>query len=400
MTNLTFSSSKRVSVLVLVLALVFAICLIADDYRNGPMMGVFQGGNITFPQIVVATAPSSFQVNLNPGSGVNFWGGSCSGTNGLGASNKSATLTGPTTIILPILITDPAIAAGGGVFNCGGNFGTLPNTDYNPFQFKVAVQTFGFPAAGVSNDFVGDPVSTGTGELYQAFPPDLDLGGPLPLVFQRYYGSLIKVNGVTTRLGNNWMHNFEWALNVSGSTAIVTFYGGKAISFTKTGTNWLLSAPARAGYQFASPSAGTYQLLDPRTNLVYTFGGTGATLGLTQIQDRNGNTLTVTQPSNGTASVSDGLGRTLTFTFDSSGRIITLADMAGRTVSFGYTGSDLTRFTDANGKSENYAVTIASVLTGLLTSRTLPLGNKPFSQTSTNSAGSPLNWIAATTPPR
>ena len=381
MSQTNLSSNKRVVILVIAVALLFAIGLLGDDYRLAWTTFPAEGGNVQLLTVIPLIAPGNVIAMVNPGPASNFFELNCSGSNGLGAFSRSFTLQGQTNITMPFQVIDATAVAGGGTLSCGGNFGTLPNTDYQTFQFKVPVQTFGFPQDGVFNDFIGDPVSSGTGELYQAFEPDLSLGGPLPLFFQRYYGSLTKANGVTTRLGNNWVHNFEWVLNVSGSSAIVNFFSGKAIGFTKVGNNWVLSAPSRVGYQFATTGTNTYQLLDPRTNLIYTFSGTGSTLGLTQIQDRNGNTLTIVPPSNGTATVTDGLGRTLTFTYDSSGRVISVADQSGRTVSFGYTGSDLTRFTDANGKSETYAYTTASVLTGLMMSRTLPLGNKTQSQT-------------------
>jgi RHS repeat-associated protein len=55
-------------------------------------------------------------------------------------------------------------------------------------------------------------------------------------------------------------------------------------------------------------------------------------------------------------------------------------DQTGRSVSFAYTGNDLTQLTDANGKVETYTYTTAGSMVGLLTARALPLGNKPFTQ--------------------
>jgi len=79
--------------------------------------------------------------------------------------------------------------------------------------------------------------------------------------------------------------------------------------------------------------------------------------------------------------VSDALGRSLTFTYDSSSKLIRVADQTGRSVSFAYTGNDLTQFTDANGKIETYSYTTSGSEVGLMASATLPLGNKPQSQT-------------------
>ena len=248
-----------------------------------------------------------------------------------------------------------------------------------PFKFVISY----LPTNDATNgDFAGDPISTATGELYNAISPDLSLGGPLSLLFQRYYASQLLANGLSTRLGNNWMHNFEWLLTLNGSQALVTRVGDRTITFNESGTSWTVANAEQYDYQLVSGSSGTYQFLDPRTNLIYTFSGTGTTLGNTSIQDRNGNTLTVALPSNGSSQVSDGLGRSLTFSYDpNSNLLIKVADQTGRTVSFGYTSGNLTQFTDANGKIETYAYTSAGGEVGLMTSATLPQGNKPQTQT-------------------
>ncbi|MDH5543916.1 MAG: DUF6531 domain-containing protein, partial [Nitrospinota bacterium] len=70
-----------------------------------------------------------------------------------------------------------------------------------------------FPDAGTD----GDPVNTHTGELFFTEPPDINLGGPLPLRFQRYYASKLRVAGIGGSLGNNWRHNFEWSIHWTGN---------------------------------------------------------------------------------------------------------------------------------------------------------------------------------------
>jgi len=254
-----------------------------------------------------------------------------------------------------------------------------PVVTVGPFPFVTAyLPTYNNSLA----HFFGEPISSATGELYAPpVPPDLALGGPLPLNFERYYASQTLASGIVTRIGNNWMHNFEWLLSLNGSQATVTQYGAKTITFNQSAGNWMLAYPDQFGYQFVSPSANTYQFLDPRTNLIYTFSGTGSTVGNTSIQDRNGNTLTIALPSNGSSQVTDGLGRSLTLTYDSNNRLMKVADQTGRFVSYGYTGNDLTQFTNANGKMETYTYTTAGSEIGLMTSAPLPLGNKPQSQT-------------------
>ncbi len=229
---------------------------------------------------------------------------------------------------------------------------------------------------------VSEPVSTATGELVEpGIPPDLSLGGPLPLEFRRYYASLIGANGIGTKLGNNWTHNFEWLLILNGPFAQVVRPDAKIILFQQSGSTWQLVTTEQYDYQFTNGINNSCEFLDPRTNLVYTFAGTASTLGLSKIQDRNGNTLTVTI-SNGSAQVTDGLGRSLSFTYDpSSGNLIKVSDQGGRAVSLAYANGNLTQVTDANGKIVTYSYTSTGAISGLITSRKLPLGNEPWTQT-------------------
>ncbi len=223
----------------------------------------------------------------------------------------------------------------------------------------------------------GDPVSTATGELYDAgFAPDLSLGGPLPLYFLRYYASLIDSNGIVTAIGKNWMHNFEFKLTITGTNATVLLFGGKTIGFQQSGNNWTLTNPDLVGYQLVNGPGTNRQFLDPASNLIYTFDSSGR---LIKIEDRNGNALTVTQPVNGSAQVTDGLGRSIAFTY-TNGNLVKVQDQTGRSVSFAYNGNDLAQVTDANGKVETYSYTTAGNQVSLMTTRTLPAGNKPFNQ--------------------
>ena len=222
----------------------------------------------------------------------------------------------------------------------------------------------------------GEPISTATGELYgQDETPDLTVSGPLPVTFQRYYASFLSSNNVSSGLGTNWMHNYDVKIAVSGATAKVTLFRGKTVQFTQSGSAWTLSGTEQRPYQLIASGSG-YQFLEPQVNLIYTFNSAGA---LTSIQDRNGNTLTVTQGSNGPTQVSDGLGRTLTFTYSGS-NLTSVLDQSARSVTFEYNGGLLSAFANANGKRTTFSYTTAGTLTGLMTSSTRPAGNQPFTQ--------------------
>jgi len=196
------------------------------------------------------------------------------------------------------------------------------------------------------------PISTATGEFYFS-TLDLNLGGPLPLKFGRYYASLLTTGGnVSSSLGNNWMHTFDLSLTVDGSAATVVYYGGKIIEFQNTGSEWELQNSEPTVYQFVEFGP-DYHLMDPSNNLIFTFDSTGK---FTRIEDRNGNALTLTYTWDQLDEVTDGLGRTLSFTY-TGGQLTQVQDDTRRFYHFDEMGTTLF-FTDGSGAvTDSYAVT-------------------------------------------
>ncbi len=127
------------------------------------------------------------------------------------------------------------------------------------------------------------------------------------------------------------MHDFDPRSGVSGTSANVLLFGGRAVTFQKSGGAWQLQAPTDVAYQLAQNGA-NYQLLDPTDRRIYTYSAAGL---LTKIEDRNGNAITVTQGPFGPATVSDGLGRTLTFTY-SNGQLTNVQDQTKRSMTYLY----------------------------------------------------------------
>jgi len=218
----------------------------------------------------------------------------------------------------------------------------------------------------------GDPVNTYTGEYFFSSKPDLYPGGPMSLYFGRYYASGLKQSGVAGSLGDNWTHNFEWSLTVSGTDAAITSDKGRIITFSDNGTSWDLTGSTNIPFQFVQ-SGGDYVLYDPGIGLLYTFDSAGA---LIKVEDGKGNIHTLTYSGTTLTQVSDGLGRTLTFTYDGNSKLSTVSD-GTRTVTFAYTGDDLTSVTDASGNATQYTYETG----GLMTKKTLPENNSPYTQT-------------------
>ena len=222
-------------------------------------------------------------------------------------------------------------------------------------------------------------------------PPDLNLGGPMPLIFQRYYASRLQSDGfISGRLGVNWLHNFEMSLTTpaSGLVQVVTQFG-RVIQFTNTGGAFSLVGRLDVPYQLAAGGSG-YILGDPGSQRLYTFSSNGL---LTQIADDHGNAQTLSYSGDLLTSVTDGLGRTMSLQYDSTKQLTNVTD-GSRSASFMQTGSFLTSSSDALGNTTTYTYDMANPVSGLLTAAILPNGNAPFTQ-SYNTNGQVVIQVAA-----
>jgi RHS repeat-associated protein len=117
----------------------------------------------------------------------------------------------------------------------------------------------------------GDPVNTFTGGLFSRYPVDLNLRGPMPLFFSRYYDSFIKSDGnITSNLGDNWLCNFDMTLIQNGTDVKVITNRGRLIQFEQNGTSWDLTGKTDVAYQLVQ-SGTDFILGDPYTGKMYTF---------------------------------------------------------------------------------------------------------------------------------
>lgn len=221
-------------------------------------------------------------------------------------------------------------------------------------------------------------VDMATGEIIVVCRPDLALDGPMPVNFQRYYASMLAREGLaSSRMGPNWLGTYDWKLNVSGLTADVITNLGRDVKFQMppAGGPWMLVSPLDQAYVL-SFSGGLYRFTDPVARRVYLFSGSPPMLA--QIFDEHGNSLTLSYAGNQLVQVSDGLGRTLMFGYDAFSGLLTSVGDGARGVSYSYTGTTLTGFTDAGGATWTYAYVSPSPIQGLLTGAGEPAGNTPM----------------------
>jgi RHS repeat-associated protein len=206
------------------------------------------------------------------------------------------------------------------------------------------------------------PVNIVTGELWDEHR-DIQLEGPFGLEFDRWYHSGQAYDGfMTADLGPGWRHNYDAAINVSNIA------NGQATFYDETGDTVYFGGLApgttiyeqMAGYTLVMNSDSTFKLTTWHGK-AYTFDSSGR---LTSISDRNGNVQTVvrnTSNPNEINYVSDALGRRLTFSYDSSARIIGVTSTpGGASVTFSYTAAtnciagDLCKVTEADNSVWSY----------------------------------------------
>ena len=293
-----------------------------------------------------------------------------SGTNlgafGVSVSGNQAVITGS---------GSPNTAVAGGIFCSSGTVmtfapnvtGNSPDETYGCFECKDSEEC---TAAGKPNsETVSDPVNTYTGESIIAPPPDLYLGGPLPLYFSRYYTSRLQTDcGWKGCLGRHWSHNFRWRLLKLSEHIRVVDDRGRGYWFEPSGGGWKHIGRKTSHFQLVegvgAASGREYTFGDPRSKQLYTFDDSGV---LKKIGDTKGNALNLTHDVNGLLlSVADGLGRELTFTYDGKDRLTSVSD-GTRTVVFElYPDHDKVKsITDARGnKAVSYGHWSSS--TGLL----------------------------------
>jgi YD repeat-containing protein len=312
----------------------------------------------------------TFIVNLSAAAGANAQqpiGSKLLTTDGNGHASGTVRLTGP-------FETLPAVT----VFGVTDATST-PNTSCTSLIEEVAggpppTITANTTGNQVSSGNTNDPINTFTGELFGIESVDLELRGPMPLLFVRYHASKIASDGqITSALGRNRLHNFDAKLTVAGTNATAVLSSGRVVQFTKTGNVWTQSGRADIVFQLVE-SGGTFLLAEVRTQTLWTFDASGK---LTKREDGRGNAHTFTYDgSDRLATVSDGLGRTLTFTNNGAGKLTSVGD-GTRTVNFAYTGDDLTSSTDALNRTTTYSYDAL----GNLLSIARPRGNTPVTQT-------------------
>ena len=199
-----------------------------------------------------------------------------------------------------------------------------------------------------------DPVDTESGNFSEAYTDVAIAGRSCPLEIARTYNSL---NASTDGpFGYGWTYNYAMALSCSSTTATITQETGAQVSFATSGScssgTWTPAAPRYITTLSYSGGTWTFKRQNRDT---YTFNSSGQ---LTSITDLNGYTTSLTYSSGKLSTITDPAGRTLSLTWTGSHITgVTDANVSpNRTVSYSYDGSgNLQDVTDVAGGDTNFA---------------------------------------------
>jgi RHS repeat-associated protein len=189
----------------------------------------------------------------------------------------------------------------------------------------------------------GDPVDSGSGDFYVTATDLAIPGRGIPLDLERSYNSLAANNDGP--FGFGWTHSYSMKLATdpyAGSSVLnVKQENGSQLSFTWNGSAY--TTPTRTLATIVHNQDGTYTFTR-RAREKFVFN---ASFQLIKEIDLNGYTTTLAYTSGKLSTVTDPAGRTLTFAYGTNGRVSSVTDSANRSVSYTYdTSGNLTDVTD------------------------------------------------------
>jgi RHS repeat-associated protein len=205
-----------------------------------------------------------------------------------------------------------------------------------------------------------DPVDVITGRAYTLPAVDLELPGPLPLLFSRVYSTTAA--GRDVGLGFGWACSWSWEIEVHRRELVVWSEEGIATEFP----------PVDVGVEHVGPWGWSLRrererfVLDTGDGIRRVFAATDETARrwvLVELRDRNDNRIELTYDDDGRLyEVIDSAGRTVSVEYTRSGRIAGLhvynARSRGQWVAvarYGYDGAgNLAAVFDAEGHAARY----------------------------------------------
>jgi RHS repeat-associated protein len=181
--------------------------------------------------------------------------------------------------------------------------------------------------------YAKDPVNCATGDFVHQVTDVSVPGRGVPLSLQRTYSSASAATD--SPFGFGWTDSYNMALSLDTSgNATITQEDGSTVTFQPDGSGGF-TAPPRVFATLVQNSDGSYTFTRQQTQVQYVFSPAGQ---LMSEVDANGYATTLAYDSSGRlASVTDPAGRSLTFGYSgSSSHVATVTDPMGRTFTYSY----------------------------------------------------------------
>lgn len=199
----------------------------------------------------------------------------------------------------------------------------------------------------VNQCHAGDPFDCATGDYYDSATDDAIPGRGLNLDLSRTYNSLAA--GTAGPFGYGWTFSYGMSAAIGSSTVSITQENGSQVAFTKTASGWV--APPRALATLSVNAAGDYVFVR-RQRETFTFSSTGQLLSES---DLNGYQTDLIYSGSQLVQVTDPEGRWLSFAYNTAGQISGVTDSAGRSVAYAYDANgNLASVTDLDGNTTSY----------------------------------------------
>lgn len=189
------------------------------------------------------------------------------------------------------------------------------------------------------------PINYATGNKYKR-QVDFELNGTtLPFGFTRYYNSQ---NEAEAFFGYGWTASYIENLSISGDTIVLLAANGTQIHFKDNGQGTFISetdivrkiVAVTSGYTLTEPDGRTFSF-DTSGNLI-------------QIADSNGNAQNITYTGGKISSVDDNFGRQITFHYNTQDQLSTLVTPVGDFIYTYDANNNLTRVDNPEGTFKTY----------------------------------------------